>query len=172
MFQFDACWYGLRPLNWNCADGDVRCQKPSVLITNNPHLAPLEKCCADAPPHKHEVISGGNAVRHTARYADFFAATYAACLRLSWRSGFQPAKLAYLEKTVETFSSLLYVPEKAAVSGAVHIRAGGVGFVPAPVPASGSASSSGSAEPRARGADAPAAAVAASAAAPAAANPP
>ena len=154
MFQFDACWFGLRPLNWNCADGDVRCQKSSLLVTNNPHLAPLEKHCADAPPHKHEVIIGGPAARHTARYADFFAATYAACLRLSWRNGFQPAKLAYMEKSVEIFTSLLYVPEKAEASNAVHVRAG-------------SASSSGPAEPGARRVDAPAAAV--GAAAPAAA---
>ena len=139
------------------------------LITNNPHLAPLEKSCADAPPHKHEVISGGPAVRHTARYADFFAATYAACLRLSWRNGFQPGKVAYKEEALEAFASLLHVPEKDEASNAVHVRAG-------------SASSSGPPEPGARSAEVPAAAAAvvpaaapaavAGAAAPAAADPP
>ena len=83
----------------------------------------MSKSCADAPPHKHEVIVGTAAVKHTARYADSFTTTYADCLRLSWKSGFKPAKMDYLEKPVESFQSLLYVPEKVERAGAVHIRA-------------------------------------------------
>ena len=72
----------------------------------------MEKSCADAPPHKHEVLIGGVTTKLAAHYPEFFVTFYAACLRLAWKSGFKPAKLDFVEKGLDAFESLLYEPEK------------------------------------------------------------
>ena len=50
---YEGCAWGLRPPTRKPASGDLRTQKGSLLITNNPELESLGRRCSAEPPHKH-----------------------------------------------------------------------------------------------------------------------
>ncbi|CAE8623312.1 unnamed protein product, partial [Polarella glacialis] len=103
--DFDMCAMLLRPAEWNPSQGDIRTQKSSVLVTNNPHLEPLRRKCADVVTHKHEPVLGADGAGRPRRspagaYPEAFCQVYAAGVRRACQQGFRPPKVKVVMPTI------------------------------------------------------------------------
>ena len=95
VIDYDGCAHGLRPSDWHSADGDVRTQKSSRIITTNPMLEILRRKCGDSEPHKHEQVIGsdGNGLlrsRAAAAYSQSWCQLYAQAMKRSYHQGMKP----------------------------------------------------------------------------------
>ena len=114
--DYDGCAWGHRPKDWHPSQGDIRVQKSSRLVTNNPYLVIVRRCCSDVVPHKHDVILGndstGVARSHSAAaYPVGFCQAYAVGVRRAWRATFEPPCLNITAVTFEKMKDLTYVPQ-------------------------------------------------------------
>ena len=94
--DLDMCAFYKRPQFWTPADGDVRVQAPTRLVTNNPYLESLRRMCVDEERHKHAQAIGGipgatkSNSEHKGQYSELFCRKYAIAIKTSYTQGFRP----------------------------------------------------------------------------------